>query len=128
MKREAVKNGAVVAAQALGTDGEKLAQVIQSFDVKRYAPNTGQVADFRAMAGLVGAGLFSDQGTMHRHGLRGIFDAARCAKPSIRAQGVAVGAVTAGLATDLAAVPGRHTVEQAHASLVGNAAGNSVVL
>ena len=63
-------------------------------------------------------GLCRDQGAVHGHGLRRVFDAAGGAEPAVGAQRIVGGAVAAAAAADPLGIPVEHLVEEAHAALV----------
>ena len=72
-------------------------------------------------AGPAVAALHDPQATVHRHGLRRIFDATGGAQAAMRAQRIVGRAVAVRRAAYPVAVPFQHAVEQAHAALMWNA-------
>ena len=97
--------------------------------MQRDAAHAGQeTGTWRRRRGAASRQAFGHQCTVQGHRLRRVLDAAGCAQPAIRPQRMIGGAMAARLATNLRGVPGQHGVEQTHAALVGDAAGNPVAV
>ena len=65
---------------------------------------------------------------MHGHGLRRIFDTARCAQTTVSAQRVVSGAMAVGATLDVLLIPCFDTMQQTHAVLMRDVAGNPHVI
>lgn len=113
--REFVNDGVSIARDARGLADQIAGNVVESRDRKDESPHTRQIPDARLCGGLT-----RDEGTVDRHGLGRVFDAAGRTEAASSTQGMIGTAVRAAAASDPLRIPVEHFVEQAHAAAVGN--------
>jgi hypothetical protein len=119
---ELIKNIIGISRQAFCHNVELSGQIVQTLDQKFRAAHADEIARARPRTGG------GQQGTMHGHGLSGIFDAAGGPQTPFCAQRVMWIAMTVGATVDARRIPGDDGSEQAHAALVRYALSNGGVV
>jgi hypothetical protein len=113
-----IENVAPAAADALGLDPQRRGDVVKARHAQFKLAHAGEVADARALRGLL------QRGPVRGHGLRRVFDAANGGQASVGAQRIIGVGMAGGFATDELRAPVEHAVQQAHGALMWNMRGD----
>ncbi len=117
-EREAIEDVIAVAGQALGAHLERPGQVVEAGDAQRDAAHAGEIALTRRRLRT------GEQGAVHRHRLRGVFDAGGGAEAACGAQRMGGVEVAHRAAQNRGRRPFQHRIEQAHVALVRDVRGD----
>ena len=120
---ELIKDMVFVVRDAGGFDAQIGGDVVEPGHVKSRTAHTDQIT--HACAGAVGR---RQQCAMCGHGLRRVFDRTGRTESAVSTQGIIAGTVAVGATLDAVLAPRLDPIEQAHAALMRDVAGNPGVI